>query len=137
MRVTKIYLRMEKKIKKNDIILIVVILAVAIAAYLGLFLFQAVHTQNAEAVVTIDGAEYGRFPLNQDLTEKIEQAGGSYNLLVIRDGEADVTEASCPDGICVNHKNVSRQGETIVCLPNKVVVEIQNGKEAEVDEIAN
>lgn len=133
----RIGLNMENKINKNDIILVLLILAVAIAAYLGLLFFRESHTKNAEAVVTIDGAEYGRFPLNQNVTEKIELADGSYNILVIQDGEADVTKASCPDGICVHHKNIRMQGETIVCLPNKVVVEIQNGEEAGLDDIAN
>ena len=62
---------------------------------------------------------------------------GSYNLLVIQDGKADVTEASCPDGICVNHRAISKQGQSIVCLPNKVVVEIENGEESDLDAVTN
>ena len=42
-------------------------------------------------------------------------------------------EANCPDEICVHHKPISKNGETIVCLPNKVVVVIKNGIEREVD----
>ena len=37
----------------------------------------------------------------------------------------------------MNHRAVSRQGETIVCLPNKVVVEIENGEESDVDSVTN
>lgn len=128
---------MEKKAKKNDIILIVVILVLALGSYFGIRYYQGANTKEAVAVVTVDGAEYGRFPLDTDVTEKIELPDGSYNLLVIQDGKADVTEASCPDGICVNHRAVKRQGETIVCLPNKVVVEIENGEESDVDSMTN
>lgn len=124
-----------KKPAKNDLIVIAVILAVAAASWLGMRTWQRGNTRDPIAVVTVDGAEYGRFLLSEDVTEKIELPDGSYNILEIKRGEARVTEASCPDGICVNHRAVSRQGETIVCLPNKVVVEIQNGEESDLDSI--
>lgn len=128
---------MEKKAGKNDIALIAVIIALAAASYFGVKIYQQITTKEPVAVVTVGDAEYGRFPLDEDITEKIELPDGSYNILVIKDGRADVTEASCPDGICVNHRAVSRQGETIVCLPNKVVVEIENGEESDVDSVTN
>jgi len=45
-------------------------------------------------------------------------------ILVIKDGKADMISAECPDHICVHHAPISHKGETIVCLPNRVVVEI-------------
>ena len=128
---------MEQKMKKNDILLIGVILVLALAAYVGVSIFQDATTYNAEALVLIDGEEYGRFPLDTDVVERIELPDGSYNVLVIEEGKADVTEASCPDGICVNHRAVSRQKQSITCLPNKLVVEIRNGEPSDVDAIAN
>ncbi|MBR5565792.1 MAG: NusG domain II-containing protein [Roseburia sp.] len=128
---------MEQKTKKNDILLIGVILVLALAAYVGVSIFQDATTHNAEALVLIDGEEYGRFPLDTDVVERIELPDGSYNVLVIEEGKADVTEASCPDGICVNHRAVSRQKQSITCLPNKLVVEIRNGEESDVDAITN
>ena len=128
---------MEQKTKKNDILLIGSILVLALIAYAGISIFQGVNTQNAEAVVLIDGEEYGRFPLDTNVVERIEMSDGSYNVLVIEEGKADVTEASCPDGICVSQRAVSRQNQSITCLPNKLVVEIQNGEESDVDVITN
>ena len=128
---------MEENKKKNDLILIGVLLMVALAAYFGISFFQGANTKNGVAVVTIDDVEYGRFPLVVDTEERIEVPDGSYNLLVIQDGKADVTEASCPDGICVNHRAISKQGQSIVCLPNKVVVEIENGEESDLDAVTN
>ena len=128
---------MEEKKKKNDLILIGVLLVVALVAYFCISFFQGANTKNGVAVVTIDDAEYGRFPLVVDTEERIELPDGSYNLLVIQDGKADVTEASCPDGICVNHRAISKQGQSIVCLPNKVVVEIENGEESDLDAVTN
>ena len=128
---------MEQKVKKNDILVIGVILVLALAAYVGVSIFQDTNTHNAEAVVLINGKEYGRFPLDMNVEERIELSDGSYNVLVIKEGKADVTEASCPDGICVNHRAVSKQNQSITCLPNKLVVEIQNGEESDVDVITN
>ena len=50
---------------------------------------------------------------------------GQLNVLVIRDGEAFVESATCPDGICAAHRPVSHDGEQIVCLPHKVVITVQ------------
>ncbi len=129
--------QIENKKRKGDMVLIVVILALAAAAYFGIKFYQRMSTKEPVAVVTVDGDEYGRFPLDQDVKEKIELPDGAYNILVVKDGAADITDASCPDGICVNHRAISRQSETIVCLPNKVVVEIQNGEESDVDSMTN
>ena len=119
--------------KKNDVILIAGLLLAALAAFGGISWYLAADTQKAEAVVEVDGQEKGRYPLYQDTSVEIQLEDGSYNLLEIKDGRADITEASCPDKICVDHRPVSRRGESLVCLPNKVVVEIENGQEAEVD----
>lgn len=123
--------------KKNDIILIMTVLVFSLAAYLGIRSYQGIHTKEATAVVTVGEKEYGRFLLSRDTIEKIELPDGSYNILEIKNGKADITQASCPDGICVKHKPISRQKESIVCLPNKVVVEIRNGEEAALDSVVN
>lgn len=128
---------MEKKTRKNDIILIAVLAVIALISYVGIGFFQGANTSNGVAVVTIDGEEYGRYPLVADTTERIVLPDGSYNLLEIKDGKADITDASCPDGICVNHRAVSKRGQSIVCLPNKVVVEIENGEESDIDFMVN
>lgn len=124
--------------KKNDIILIISILVLTLLAVLGLNIWQRQNTNDsAMAVVTIDGQEYGSYPLNENHTETIKLADGSYNILKISDGYAEVTEASCRDQICVNHFHIHYSGETIVCLPNKVVVEIVGGEEDDVDGFTN
>lgn len=123
-----------KRISKNDIIFIV-ILVVLVG---GVAMFFSLRPQNAGAqvVVTVDGEEYGRYSLNEDTEVPIELEGVTTNLLVIKDGEADMTEADCPDKLCVHQKAISKNHETIVCLPNKVVVEITGSEESGFDTIA-
>ena len=55
------------------------------------------------------------------------------NLLVIQDGYAWVAEASCPDGICSSHRPICHDGESIICLPNKVVIEIHRSSQNQPD----
>lgn len=114
--------------KKNDNILIAAILVIAIVVGVVL-IFTQKSAENGIVIVTIDGKEYARYSLDENIQEKIEQSDGSYNILEIKDGEVDVTEASCPDGICVDHHKISKTNQNIVCLPNKVVVSIENGAE--------
>jgi hypothetical protein len=82
-------------------------------------------------VVTIDGRVMGEYPLSQDLTLPIYtgEGGEQVNVLVIKNGEAFVESASCPDGICASHKPISHEGQSIVCLPHRVVVSIRRAAE--------
>jgi len=120
--------------KKNDVILIALLLVVALLTAGGMRIRQMNNTKDtANVVVTIDGEVYGTYPLSEDRTERIELPDGSYNILIISDGCADVSEASCPDQICVKHNHIRYSKESIVCLPNKVVVTVEGGKENEID----
>lgn len=123
--------------KKNDWILIIGLVVAAAVIGIGYSFLQGTTTENAVAVVTIDGEEYGRFPLEEDCEERIGLSDGSYNILVIKDGKADMTEASCPDKICVNHRSISKKNESITCLPNKVIIQIENGESSDLDAITN
>lgn len=114
-----------------------IIVVIALVTFAGVNLYGKHSTKDAVAVVTVDGETYGTYPLSKDTTVKIELQDGSYNLLVIEDGAASVEEASCPDKVCVRHKPVDKNGETLVCLPNQVVVEIKNGEASEVDAATN
>ena len=120
--------------KKNDIILIAVLLVLASITAGALRIWQMNNTKNgASVVVTIDGQLYGTYPLSEERTERIELPDGSYNILTISEGYADITEASCPDQICVKHNHIRYTKESIVCLPNKVVVTVEDGDENEID----
>ena len=118
-------------------ILIAVLIAAALAVFLGVFLYASMSTESGEAVVYLDGKEQGRYPLEQDTTVEIEAQGKNYNILEIREGRAEIREATCPDKICVNHRPIGKRGESLVCLPNKVVVEIENGRGQNLDGTTN
>lgn len=110
--------------RKQDVILILFFLIIAAA---GLIWLSAGRQSGQIARVTVDGTVAGLYPLDQDDTVTIGGVGGK-NTLVIRDGQADMTEADCPDKVCVDHAPISDVGESIICLPHKVVVEIIAGE---------
>lgn len=121
--------------KKNDRLLIGAVLLIALLMMAGMRITKIQTPKGGIAVVTVDGTVYGQYPLDKETEEKIVKPDGSYNVLVIRDGKADVTDASCPDKICVDQKAADRNGESIVCLPNKVVIAIEQGEESDLDTV--
>ena len=71
----------------------------------------------------MNGILTAEYRLDRDITVDIETEGG-VNRLVIRGGEAYVEYADCPDGICSAHSPISRMGESIACLPHRVIITV-------------
>ena len=117
----------EKKKERNDRILIVSIIGVAVL--LSVFFLLKGSSLGTTVVVTVDGDEYGRYSLLKEQVVQIDDT----NTLIIHNHEADMLFAECPDQICVKHTPISDTDENIICLPNKVVVTIEDmyGKQAQ------
>ena len=113
----------KKRNIRNDILLVVALLLIALLGALYLFAFRS---EGNSVKVTVGGKVYGVYSLSDNITEDIRTGDKQEHLnrLVIRDGKAYMESATCPDGICVSHKPIHRDGESIVCLPNKVVVTV-------------
>ena len=77
--------------------------------------------------VSMNNEVYGTYDLYKDQTIEITD-GENHNLLVIEDGKAYVDEANCPDKLCKNMGKISTSGQSIICLPHKVVIEIVGEK---------
>ena len=110
------------KIKKGDYFLIASVLIFALAVWVCLF-FVNTDKQADTVVITLNGAEYKRLSLNADYEIKVESENG-FNIVEIKDGKVFVSEASCAGQDCVHQKSISRCGESIVCLPNRLTVTI-------------
>ena len=124
----------KKRTVRNDILLIVGVLAVAAIGMLYLFVFRSVGNT---VKVTVNGELYGVYSLSQNITEDIYtgKSNEHLNRLVIKDGKAFVETATCPDGICVNHRPISRNGESIICLPHGVVISVITNDSADSPDI--
>ncbi len=114
----------NKKKIRNDIIFIGVLLAVLLLVGALILAFRK---EGDSVTVTVNGEEYGKYSLSEETVVDIRtgEKGDQLNRLIIRDNKAFVETATCPDGICSAHKPISHEGESIVCLPHKVVVAIE------------
>ena len=144
--------RTKKDRLRADILLIAALLALA----LGFFAVQRLSRKDgALAVVYVNGERTAEYPLAEDTTVTLHAqnavlcdkqeigpprllnigpgTGIQEHVLVISGGTADVTEASCPDGICVRAKGAQYEGDTIVCLPNKTEIRIEGAASADID----
>ena len=112
---------------RADVIVIVSLLLLALALYLAL---NSSRREGGAAVVRINGAEIERYSLLQNGSFPLN--GGS-NILVIEDGYAWMSEANCPDHICVRQGKIHYTGQVITCLPNRLTVTIEGGEDDGVD----
>ena len=110
----------------RDVIFVLVLLLVSSSLF-----FLTTGREEGESVrVEVDGMEVARYPLNVDGRYSLN--GGS-NILVIEDGKAYLEDADCPDKLCVRQGRIYRKGETITCLPNKLIVTVE--KKASQDDV--
>ena len=119
------------RMKKMDFVLVLTVVVLAIGGFLLYNLFG--QKEAGLVVVEVDGSIYGEY----ELYENQEIFINDTNVIVIENGEVNMMEADCPDQICVKHVSISKNGETIVCLPNKVVVTIKEAVESELDAVVN
>ena len=151
---------MKKYIRKADIILFIVLVAVGLAASAALALrgdsagdkviiesggdLYATYSLAEDRTIIVPAPKQGRIDAPDAGSEKTlgrnDEAGAGnaahasskydyYNIVEIKDGKVSVIEASCKNQVCVKHSPVSRSGESIVCLPNRLVVRIDSGSE--------
>ena len=118
--------------KKRDIVLITLLLAVALALYFGAQLLGA--DEVSSVVVTIDGAEVLRKPLAVNDSYEIRQDDGSVNVITVENGAVYMKEANCRDGLCVQQGRMRSAAKTIVCLPHKLVVTLSGEPAQQEDE---
>lgn len=123
----------KRLLKKWDIILIASALAVSAVFLICLSRFSS---DGDFILVKVDNFTVAELPLHQDIKYEIETDNGISNILEISNGEARMLSADCPDKICMNHKSISKQNDTIVCLPNKVLITVVSETENDVDGVA-
>ena len=107
-----------------------VILGLLLLAGILYLLLNVNRPEGGVAVVRVNGVVTERHPLNVDGTFPLN--GGS-NILVIQDGQAWLSEADCPDKLCVKQGRIHYSGQVITCLPNRLTVTVEGGESDGVD----
>ena len=159
------YRMAELKLRKADIVLAVVFVlcAVAIFVWAAMYFTDSGNTVTVTAygnelgeyplsgnvvVIVKDGEIAGEYEdLPSDGFDKAvdkcvsgtlgnDAWDGDVNVAVIKDGKVYMDRAGCDNQHCVQHQKISRGNEQIVCLPNKVILQITDDGESEVDTVA-
>lgn len=114
----------KNRIKARNELLLVSGLLIFIT---GLFIGnKLIHRQDAGAVeISVNGVVTETCDLHAPADIIIQGANGGSNRLIIQNGTAFITEASCPDKVCVRQGTIREAGQSLVCLPNKVIVTIK------------
>lgn len=112
-------------LKRGDFCLIACLLLAAglMAAF---FCFGPGQKEGRVVVIEQDGEEIFRLPLTREQTIRIPSESG-YNSVQITPGGVWVAQADCPDQICVKQGKISASGESIVCLPHRLVIRLEGG----------
>lgn len=114
------------QLTKGDKLLVLFVLILSLGS-MGYIRKQGLSNRDKYVSVQVNGKEIKKIIFDKSIVGKtipIETKYG-YNLIEVGDNEISVIEASCPDQIDVKQGRISRIGETIVCLPNKMVIEIK------------
>lgn len=108
--------------EKKDRLLVI---AVLLVAAIGLLVNHMIHQKPAACLeVQVDGQVVATYDLSEPLDTIIEGVNGGTNHLIIQDGSAWISEASCPDKVCVHQGKVQLNGQIIVCLPNRMTAQV-------------
>lgn len=118
---------------KTDIIVIIILLIVAASIWGVIHLLH--HDSGSTLEVFIGDNKWKSVPLSEDATIEIPGVDGK-NILVIKDNVAYMKDADCPDHLCMKQGKIGADGESIICLPHKVVVRVVSEQDKEVDDYA-
>lgn len=124
--------RYLKMIRPFDWIIVGLLLIGAFIPY-GIFAYKE-HQQNTQpqnvltAYVSHDGKQVYKVQLtnHEGKTTYRYNDEHDWNVIEVTDNKIAITEANCPDQVCVRRGQISKAGETIVCLPHKLLVEIKS-----------
>lgn len=124
--------KLSKKVK-NDILLVSLILLASLALLAAV---KLISPAGGTVLVRVNGEICEELPLGLD-TEKLIVTEGGSNLLIIKDRKASISDADCPDKICVRTGEISKKGESITCLPHKLTVTIEGESSEGFDAVSN
>lgn len=122
------------KIKIGDIIVLVVVLSITAMTFI-VNVERSFVSKDMEVVVRVNGEVIDQFDIGSDI-KKVYETEQGLNELIINSGKAYISDADCPDLICVNTRHAEKNGDSVVCLPNRFSIEIVGRSEGEVDAIS-
>lgn len=109
---------MNKKKLLADCLLIGLFIIVAVVSYVA---FNSNSDDGQYVIVKVENQEVGRYSLKKN---GVYELNGGTNILVIENGFAYLSDANCPDKLCVKQGKIHYSGQCITCLPNRLTVTV-------------
>lgn len=115
-------------LKKFDIVIIIILIILSFIPELIFGIVMGKGYNGTYAEITVDGNFYKKIPLSEHRGEdKIDiETKYGYNIIDIKDSSVSISDADCKDKICIKSGTISKAGESLVCLPHKLMVEIKS-----------
>ena len=121
-------MKRSPELKPNLWDILVVLAVVALAAASALTVWPGRDSGSLTAVVTADGEELDRFaPADLAAGPRTYTHNGYTLTVTAEDGGLHVSEADCPTQDCVHTGAISRSGQSIVCLPARIIIQLTGG----------
>lgn len=118
--------------KRGDFILIIILLLF----FGGSFMYMRnsfVDTESKYISVQVNGKEIRKIKFGIGKNSYPIRTNFGLNVLEVDNVSVRIIEASCPDKLDVKFGRISKVGQAIVCLPNRLIIEIKSDKVSEVD----
>lgn len=114
-------------IKKLDFVIVAVLMILSFLPEIILGASVGKGYNNTYAEITINGKMYKTVALSEHSGEEIFEikTDDGINIVKIKDNKIGIIEADCPDQVCMNPEYIEKPGQSLVCLPHKVMIEIK------------
>lgn len=108
---------------KADLIIFLVVLIIGIVAMVIAF-----QPPGDIVEIRLDSKVIYRIPLSEDRVIELEDIG----IIIVENNTVTMIESTCPDQLCVIQGRILRAGQSIICLPNRLVITIVGDDEWDV-----
>lgn len=116
--------------------LLFIIICVTTIAYLGLSRLSEPDIDTLYVQISQNGTILHKLQLKDiEETKLTFEWDGKYNIVKITNEYVEIIEANCPNQQCVIQGRINRPGQSIICLPHRLVVELKANEGSEIDYI--
>ncbi len=121
--------------EKGDKLLALILVVIFIFA-IGQYAFVSIGKAKRTIIIRSDGEIVQQIPLNEttETIITIKSKEGTITMQV-KNGKVHIIESTCHDELCIKQGWISKAGESIVCLPNRISISIVGEEKNEIDSI--
>lgn len=111
--------------KKGDFLIFGLIIAIVISSAIVCYKAPlSAHTVK----IYVDSKEYATYAISEGYEKNVTvKTDYGYNLVSMQSGKVQITESDCPGHDCVHMGSISKTGDTLICLPHKLLVTLEGG----------